>query len=285
METYMKRDATIQTEKELDDEAKMEEILRLARTSKNSKKFIKLYYDRDISDYNYDESSADLALCDMLAFWCKKDKEMMDKLFRNSRLYRPKWERADYRQMTIDTACANVTEVYNDSESDNDDKPRELTLDILNEWLMQSGISIRSNEITHELEVSGFDKKYNPLTICEQMHVIIHDEIKSKFHCNKNLVQDLLSVISQINRYNPVLDMLSQAEPWDGIDRLEELFDIVHVTQYNIFFAAAVVNLHSRSRLQVYFMSMPPFSFPLHSFVIGPAAPKAAVCGLCVEKE
>jgi hypothetical protein len=94
--------------------------------------------------------------------------------------------------MTIDTACANVTEVYNDSESDNDDKPRELTLDILNEWLMQSGISIRSNEITHELEVSGFDPKYNPLTICEQMNVIIHDEIKSNWHCNKNLVQDLL---------------------------------------------------------------------------------------------
>lgn len=228
MATYMNRD-DMREEKTVDIEAKMEEILSIARSSKNSKKFIKLYYDGDISDYNYDESSADLALCDLLAFWCKKDKVLMDKLFRNSRLYRPKWERADYRQMTIDTACANVTEVYNDSESDNDDKPRELTLDILNEWLMQSGISIRSNEITHELEVSGFDPKYNPLTICEQMHVIIHDAIKAKWHCNKNLVQDLLAVISQINRYNPVLDMLSGAKPWDGIDRLEELFNIVHI--------------------------------------------------------
>lgn len=229
MATYMKRDDMIRTDTELNDETKMEEILSLARNSKNSKKFIKLYYDGDISDYNYDKSSADLALCDLLAFWCQKDKKLMDKLFRNSRLYRPKWERADYRQMTIDTACANVTEVYNDSESDNDDKPRELTLDILNEWLIQSGISIRSNEITHELEVSGFDPKYNPLTICEQMNVIIHDEIKTKWHCNKNLVQDLLAVISQINRYNPVLDMLKAAEPWDGVDRLEELFNIVHI--------------------------------------------------------
>ena len=226
---YMKRDDTRGQRNMADIEEKMEEILGLARNAKNGKKFKKLYYDGDIADYNYDESSADLALCDMLAFWTKKDKELMDKLFRNSRLYRPKWERADYRQMTIDTACANVTEVYNDSESDEDDKPRELTLDILNSWLNEEGISIKSNEITHELEVSGFDPKYNPLTICEQMNVIIHDEIKSKFHCNKNLVQDLLGVISQINRYNPVLDMLSMAEPWDGIDRLEELFEIIHV--------------------------------------------------------
>lgn len=228
-EIYMRRNDIKEDEYQLDIETKMEEILSLARNSKNGRKFIKLYYDGDISDYNYDESSADLALCDLLAFWTKKDKELIDKLFRNSRLYRPKWERADYRQMTIDTACANVTEVYNDSESDNDEKTRELTLDILNEWLHQNGISIRSNEITHEIEVSGFDAKYNPLTICEQMHVIVHDAIKAKWHCNKNLVQDLLAVISQINRYNPVLDILADAMPWDGKDRLEELFSIIHI--------------------------------------------------------
>lgn len=208
-------------------ETKKEEILTAIKASKNGQKFCKLYYDRDISDYGYDESSADLALCDMLAFWCGKDKELMDKMFRDSQLYRAKWERADYREMTLDKACSNVQEIYTAEKADEDEHKKELTLELLGEWLTANGISVRSNEITHELEVEGFDDKYNPLTIVEQMHVIVHDQIKAQYKCNKNLVQDLLGVLADIHRYNPIIEMLAQSKPWDGVDRLPELHTII----------------------------------------------------------
>jgi hypothetical protein len=52
-----------------------------------------------------DHSQADLALCNELAKWCGPDHARIDALFRESGLYRGKWEREDYRRRTIALAC------------------------------------------------------------------------------------------------------------------------------------------------------------------------------------
>ena len=39
-----------------------------------------------------DQSRADFALCLLLAYWCTCDPDQMDRLFRQSALYRPKWD-------------------------------------------------------------------------------------------------------------------------------------------------------------------------------------------------
>lgn len=57
----------------------------------------------DAGAYNGDQSAADQALCNMLAFRTG-DEHRVDSLFRQSGLYRPKWERADYRHRTITKA-------------------------------------------------------------------------------------------------------------------------------------------------------------------------------------
>lgn len=64
-----------------------------------------------------DDSGADLALCNMLAFWTGKDPGQMDRLFRLSGLMRPKWDekRSDagtYGQRTIATAIEGTQETY-----------------------------------------------------------------------------------------------------------------------------------------------------------------------------
>ena len=82
----------------------------LAKAS-NNPKFYALF-NGDMSSYNDDHSSADLALCNMLAFWTGRNEAQMDALFRRSALYRDKWERSDYRQETIAKAIADCTEVY-----------------------------------------------------------------------------------------------------------------------------------------------------------------------------
>ena len=58
------------------------------------------------------QSEADLSLCMILAFWCNCNVEQMDRIFRNSGLYRGKWERADYREATLSTAINNCRETY-----------------------------------------------------------------------------------------------------------------------------------------------------------------------------
>lgn len=69
-----------------------DELIQRAKTAKNGERFGRLW-DGDTSDFGGDHSRADLALCRMLAFWCKGDFERVDRLFRRSGLMREKWDR------------------------------------------------------------------------------------------------------------------------------------------------------------------------------------------------
>ena len=80
-----------------------------------NEKFKALFYG-DMSEYNNDHSSADLALCNSLAFWTGCDPSAMDRLFRQSALYRDKWDRADYRNETIRKAIDACAETYDPEE-------------------------------------------------------------------------------------------------------------------------------------------------------------------------
>ena len=64
---------------------------------------IKALYYGDNSPYS-SQSEADLKLCYFLAYFTGKDKDRIDRLFRQSALYRPKWDREDYRTNTISKA-------------------------------------------------------------------------------------------------------------------------------------------------------------------------------------
>lgn len=91
-----------------------DDILKAAVNSKNGSAFRTLY-GGDFSAYG-SQSEADLALCNMLAFWTGCDAEKMDALFRRSGLMREKWDRKQsgttYGAITIQKAIAGCTEVY-----------------------------------------------------------------------------------------------------------------------------------------------------------------------------
>lgn len=88
-----------------------EEILSKAINSKQGQKFADLYSGNYHSHYS-SQSEADLALCTMLAFWCQKDVNAIDSLFRKSGLYREKWEREDYRESTLNRAISLTSDTY-----------------------------------------------------------------------------------------------------------------------------------------------------------------------------
>jgi primase-polymerase (primpol)-like protein len=90
-----------------DDQA----LIEKAKAAVNGDKFSRLFAG-DTSNYGGDDSAADQGLCCMLAFWTGKDKARMNALFRLSGLYRPKWDRPDYADRTLEFAIANCTETY-----------------------------------------------------------------------------------------------------------------------------------------------------------------------------
>src|SRR5215207_1066619 len=87
-----------------------EEILMKAAAAENGEKFRQLWAG-ETSGYT-SVSEADQALCSLLAFWTGPDSERIDALFRQSGLYRQKWERADYRERTVSKALEGRTEFY-----------------------------------------------------------------------------------------------------------------------------------------------------------------------------
>jgi len=82
-----------------------EEVLARARSARNGAKLAALFDSGDTGPYGGDDSAADLALCALLAFWTR-DPAQIDRLVRRSALYRPKWNRPDYRERTIARALA-----------------------------------------------------------------------------------------------------------------------------------------------------------------------------------
>ena len=72
------------------------------------------------------QSEADLALCNKLAFYWNKDFNSIDRMFRQSGLYRPKWDRTDYKNGRIEKAIAGTTSTYQKrKERQVQDKPTE----------------------------------------------------------------------------------------------------------------------------------------------------------------
>src|SRR5215216_4113437 len=87
-----------------------DEVIEKALAAANGTRFSRLW-NGDTQEYG-SHSEADLALCGMLGFWTGGDDARVDTLFRQSGLYREKWERKDYRNKTITEALSGKTEFY-----------------------------------------------------------------------------------------------------------------------------------------------------------------------------
>ena len=89
-------------------------------------------YNGDFEKAGYrSQSEADLALCITIAYWCDRNPETIDRVFRSSCLYRPKWEREDYRNATIVKACSRVTESFTEWK---EKKQHELIETLRSDW-------------------------------------------------------------------------------------------------------------------------------------------------------
>lgn len=91
------------------------EVIEKAKESQSGNLFTCLYYGQWEGLYP-SQSEADMAFCSLLAFWCARDENQMDRIFRSSKLFREKWDLKrgsnTYGQITIRTAVNKCRDVY-----------------------------------------------------------------------------------------------------------------------------------------------------------------------------
>lgn len=91
------------------------EVIDFARSAKSGLFFEALYSGNWQGEYG-SQSEADLALCNILAFWTQRNYQQMDRIFRSSGLYRKKWDESrggmTYGHKTLEAAIAGTVEVY-----------------------------------------------------------------------------------------------------------------------------------------------------------------------------
>ncbi len=96
----------------------LDDRLKKALESKRGSDIQRLL-DGDFSNYP-SQSEADMALCNHLAFWFNGEKEIIDKVFRESKLFRKKWDDKHYAngvtygQHTINNAVAGCKNFFSE---------------------------------------------------------------------------------------------------------------------------------------------------------------------------
>jgi hypothetical protein len=234
-----------------------EKIIEKASKAVNGAKFIGLY---DFGDSYEDDSAADIALMNILAFWCRCDSAQMERLFSQSTLgERDKWQnRADYRQMTIDRAIADCKQMYEpkpqasyspknanptvwalpivDSEvmsqlCAGDSRHRKFSIAAARMFLQAFGVKVRTNDMNRRAEIHGLPDCYSGEDACNLLEILIADAANGLAYkrASMQVIHDCLAVIASENRYHPVIELLN-SEPWDGADRLPDIFGMINLT-------------------------------------------------------
>jgi putative DNA primase/helicase len=105
----------------LGNDLSINEIIKVAEKSKNGIRF-KLFMEGGWSQFYDSQSEADMAFANDLAFWTNRDYKKMDNIFRQSSLYRNKWDEKrgenTYGQITLYKAIQECTNVFNPQQND-----------------------------------------------------------------------------------------------------------------------------------------------------------------------
>lgn len=222
-----------------------DEIIKRICESKQGSKFEKLFYEGDISDYEDDESRADMALMNILPFWTNGNSAQMERIFGRSALaQRDKWtEREDYRQRTIQSALeawdGNAFSLNYRHENIN-----TLVLDRSDSGKILPTIENFVTIMTEDSQLAGLivDDIFTGKTVKTKAppwgsnHDIgkawsDKDDAQLRYYISVNyslrapqLLADAIIVAADQNSVHPVQDYLNSLPQWDGTERAATFF-------------------------------------------------------------
>lgn len=113
-----------------------------------------------------------------------------------------------------------------------DKKYRKFTLDIARRLLKAFGITIKFNEMNRQIEIEGLPQQYRGEDSCNILETLMAD-IANTLRFKRSAtptIHDVFTVIAKENSYHPVIKLLD-AEPWDNLDRLTDIFSIMGVNE------------------------------------------------------
>ena len=109
----------------------------------------------------------------------------------------------------------------------------KLTLETFQDILQNLDIKIKYNELKDEIAIYNYPKELSPSNILNTFPIYITDYInKIGIKCTTQKVQNFISVLADMNSYNPVKEFLNSVV-WDKKDRLSELYNIMGLSNEN----------------------------------------------------
>ena len=221
------------------------EVLRVIERSENYEKFKRLYFEGNLTD---DDSRDTQKLMCLLAFYTQKDPALMDAIFRDSALYRNKYDepRGDstWGIEEIKTALDFTENVYNPNyqadkhawreelsrnEKTGAVKPTFKNTDLILQHDENLQGLIRRNLFDDNLEVSRIpfwrhEHNNSPYwTDTDSAELIKYLELDYGLRLSQERLNTMLRVEAENNAFHPVKHFIEAVE-WDGVERLDTLF-------------------------------------------------------------
>lgn len=242
LDTGLPDDFDEQLSREVHDLEKRDVLQAIKRSSK-ADKFNRLYYEADFSDYP-SQSEADAALMSILAFYTQKDPALMDAIFRDSGLYRDKYDKrrgsSTYGIDTIKKALDFTENVYNPNYHDwreelsrNEKtgavKPTFKNTDLILQHDENLQGLIRRNIFDDNLEVLRIpfwrhEHNNSPyFSDTDSAELIKYLELDYGLRLSQERLATMLRTEAEKNAFHPVKNFIEAVE-WDGVERIETLF-------------------------------------------------------------
>jgi predicted P-loop ATPase len=98
-------------------------------------------------------------------------------------------------------------------------------------FLQVHAITIKLNEMSNRAEIEGLPTQYSGENACNLINTLIADTASTLAFKRPAMstVHEILTVIVNENRFHPVVELL-KSEPWDGFDRLPEIYRLLGLT-------------------------------------------------------
>lgn len=244
------------------------DVLELAFKSKNGAA-IRSLYEGDLSPYNGDESSGDMALCNHLAFWTQGNYAQIEQLWLASPLgQRAKTQtRKDYRDRTIHEAVSNCQEFYTPPSSKvtvQGEEGEEIDLDLL--FTMKNKMPVftkcaenycrvfrkhphfkdrvRYDEFRSRMEYRPFKTGlWRPLQDSDVIELQAQLSIEfTVFQITaKEMIYDAMIAVGLENKYDSARDYIAGL-PWDQMPRLSSWLSEVYGVPNDVYHQAVGSN-------------------------------------------